>query len=245
MWTGVGDMVQPQPMYRVLERAEGLAERIRTQILSLIVDGALRPGDRLPSERVLASQFGVSRAVVREALRSLAAMNVVEARHGIGLFVCDLDLESLVEPLSVVVGMDRSALQKLAEARLVLEPSLTRLAAERSTEDDVTRLDDLVREAQQSILSEDAFMAADIAFHMEIRRIANNALLSRVMAGFELLGRFSRSLTNPHLEMRQRTVRDLQDIVAAVRDGHPDLAEEAMRAHMRDVQEVLSGSDHA
>jgi GntR family transcriptional repressor for pyruvate dehydrogenase complex len=211
----------------------------------MIVSGSLAPGDRLPSERTLAEQLAVSRTVVREALRGLAGMNLLDIRQGSGVYVAALDLESLIQPLRFVVDVERSAVEKLAEARAVLEPGLARLAAERARPTDLAPLDEVVLRAQHSVDIPAAFMEADIDFHGEIRRLADNALLTRIMDSLEHLARRGRALTNPHSDMRRRAGADLAEIADAIRRGDPQSADIAMRAHMRHVQETLHDQEGA
>jgi GntR family transcriptional repressor for pyruvate dehydrogenase complex len=222
-----------------LGRPDGLAERVQSRILALIREGSLAPGHQLPAERALSEQLGVSRTVVREALRSLASMNILDIRHGAGVFVASLDLPSLIEPFEFAVSIDLTAISQVAEARLVLEPGLAQLAAERADESSVMRLRELVSEVGAHVGDPPRFVEADLAFHSEIRRLANNSFLSRFMESLAELARTSRSLTNPIPNVRQKTVHDLRRIAEAIahRDGVG--AAEAMRNHVEHICEAL------
>jgi DNA-binding FadR family transcriptional regulator len=208
----------------------------------LITEGSLTPGDQLPAERTLAEQLGISRTVVREALRSLASMNVLEIRHGAGVFVAPLDLASLIQPLQFAVSMDHTSLSQVAEARLVLEPGLAQLAADHADEPDVLRLRELAAEAAAHVNDPPAFLEVDLAFHSEVHRLATNSFLSRFMDSLEELARTSRSLTNPIPNMREKTVRDLHEIAAAIAHHDAVAAAEAMREHVQHVCDALKTS---
>ncbi len=236
-------MARPVPtLSQALGRPDGLAQRVGERILALISEGSLAPGDQLPAERTLAEQLGISRTVVREALRSLASMNVLEIRHGAGVFVGPLDLASLMQPLQFAVSIDHTALSQVAEARLVLEPGLAQLAAARADEPDIIRLRELVVEAAGLVNDPPGFLEVDLAFHSEVRRLANNSFLSRFMDSLEELARTSRTLTNPISNMREKTVRDLHQIAAAIARHDAVAAAEAMREHVQHVCDALKTS---
>ena len=236
-------MARPVPtLSQALGRPDGLAQRVGERILALIREGSLAPGDQLPAERTLAEQLGISRTVVREALRSLASMNVLEIRHGAGVFVGPLDLASLMQPLQFAVSIDHTALSQVAEARLVLEPGLAQLAAARADEPDIIRLRELVVEAAGLVNDPPGFLEVDLAFHSEVRRLANNSFLSRFMDSLEELARTSRTLTNPISNMREKTVRDLHQIAAAIARHDAVAAAEAMREHVQHVCDALKTS---
>jgi GntR family transcriptional repressor for pyruvate dehydrogenase complex len=236
-------VARPVPtLSQALGRPDGLAQRVGERILALISEGSLAPGDQLPAERTLAEQLGISRTVVREALRSLASMNVLEIRHGAGVFVGPLDLASLMQPLQFAVSIDHTALSQVAEARLVLEPGLAQLAAARADEPDIIRLRELVVEAAGLVNDPPGFLEVDLAFHSEVRRLANNSFLSRFMDSLEELARTSRTLTNPISNMREKTVRDLHQIAAAIARHDAVAAAEAMREHVQHVCDALKTS---
>ncbi|HZO96401.1 MAG TPA: FadR/GntR family transcriptional regulator [Gaiellaceae bacterium] len=228
-----------QAGYRPVDRSGGLAELVSEQIVEMISAGELGAGQQLPPERVLAERFQVSRNVVREALRSLAAMNVVEVRHGVGAFVASLDIASLVEPLALAVSLERGAFTSLTEARLVLEPGIAALAATRATDADVAALEHLLHESQHSVDEPAHFLTADIALHDRIVQMANNPVLARVHQGIARLAQASRELTNLSASMRALALRDHAEIVGAIGRRDPAAAEQAMRSHLEHVRETL------
>src|SRR5690606_8537975 len=114
-------------------------------IKGMILDGRLRPGDQLPSERALSEALGVSRPTVREAIRSLQAMNIVETRHGAGTFVSSLSVEELLRPLQFALALSDFAMEHLFEVRLMLEPGAAELAAERASDDEIEELRECAR----------------------------------------------------------------------------------------------------
>jgi len=141
----------------------------------------LTAGQQLPAERVLAERFQVSRNVVREALRSLAAMNVLEIRHGIGVFVASLDIDSLVEPLEFALTLEKGTFESLTEARLLLEPGIAALAAARASKRDIAVLRRLLEDSEASVAEPTLFLATDIALHNHVVGMSRNPVLARVV----------------------------------------------------------------
>ena len=108
-------------------------EEIVRQIKAMIAEGRLKSGDQLPPERDLAEKFLVSRTSVREALRALESLGLIEIRPGEGTFVREVSVESLIQPLALVMASQREAMSELFEARRLLEPLIAGLAATRAT----------------------------------------------------------------------------------------------------------------
>ena len=132
--------------YGLFER-DVLPERIAARLVSLIRERQLRPGDRLPPERDLAAAMHVSRASLREALRGLAMINVVEIRHGSGTYVTSLETELLVEHLDFVFALNDATFTEALEARQMLEPQLAAAAACNATDDELAQLRDWLQRA--------------------------------------------------------------------------------------------------
>jgi GntR family transcriptional repressor for pyruvate dehydrogenase complex len=206
----------------------------------MIAEGELDRGDKLPPERELAVMLGVSRNVVREAINTLAAMNIVNVRQGSGNFVSALDAESMTEPLEFAVSLEKGTVLSLLETRLVLEPAIARLAAARATDEELDELDEWVSEAARSRVDPTHFLDTDIAIHGVVVRMARNPFLTRVMNSLSRLARSGREFTNVNPDMRATALRDHREIAAALRERDPNRAETAMRNHLEHVQELLS-----
>lgn len=216
-----------------------LPEEIAHRILDLIRTHELRPGDKLPAERELAHLMGVSRPVLREALRALALMRMVDIRHGDGTYVTALEPRQLVAHLDVVFSTDVVAIGMLLEARRVVETGSARLAATRVTDEEVTRLEALVADLAAAVDEPDRFAELDITFHDTICSASRNALLGQVMRVLSTMGRVSRQRTGALREVRVTAHHDHVAILAALRTRDPDAAEAAMRAHLDHVAAAL------
>jgi GntR family transcriptional repressor for pyruvate dehydrogenase complex len=242
---GAGAAVENR--FAVISRST-LPEEIANRLLKLIQEQELRPGDKLPAERNLARMMDVSRPVVREALRALAVMRVVDIRRGNGTYITSLEPTQLISHLDFVFSKDSVALVQLLEARRVVETGNVRLAALRITEGEVAELEDLLLSLANCIDDPDRFSELDIAVHDALYAAANNFLLLQFMNIASTLGRVSRERTGGLREVREAALRDHRRLLEALRAHDPDAAERAMRDHLDHVEEGLGSaidSDHA
>jgi GntR family transcriptional repressor for pyruvate dehydrogenase complex len=220
-------------------KRSAIAEEISTRLLSLIQEKRLRPGDKLPPERELAAMMQVSRPSLREALRALSIMKVIEIRQGSGAYVTSLEPSLLVEHLDFVFSLDTSTFLELAEARKIIEVGIVALAAERITDEQIAELEACVAEAAKSVDDYQAFLEADLKLHELITEAACNPILSRVMASISKLSLASRSRTTSIPGIREETVEDHRAIVAALKARDPEAARQAMFRHLEKVGKGL------
>ncbi len=215
------------------------SELVVGRILDLVRAGSLRPGDRLPPERDLAAQLDVSRPTLREALRALQILGVLEIRHGGGVTVASLEPADLLSPLDLFVTLDARNMAELFEARIHYEPLLARLAAERMDDRGVARLGELV--AAQLARPEDAevFHDTDVEFHKSILEAAGNLFLSRFGKLLQVLGDQGRQAFQKRKGVRLQSIEDHRVILGAFEARDPEAAHRAMRAHMVNVRQAL------
>jgi DNA-binding FadR family transcriptional regulator len=234
-----------QSAFTPLARRTYVDDVIRT-IQDMILDGRLAPGQRLPPERALSEALKVSRPTVREASRSLQAMNILESRHGSGTYVSSLGLKELLAPLQFVLSLAQGGLEHLFEVRLLLEPGAAGAAAERATAEDIADLLDCVARTETEVGSDPrSLLRLDIELHELILRAAKNPLLEHLMAAISAMGAESRSFTARLPGVSEKTVGDHAAIVAAIAAREPGEARVAMTAHLtriRDSALASSGS---
>jgi len=172
-------------------------EAIVDQLTSLILEGVIRPGEKLPSERELCEQFGVGRNSVREATRALESARLVETRQGEGTFVT-ANPASMVHVISEKVSSDaESGIHHLFEARMVLEPQIAALAAERVTDAELEKLEDTLRRQHDEIEGGRLGLREDTEFHLGLAEAAKNQFLHHLLS----------SLLNSLREIRERSLR--------------------------------------
>lgn len=212
-------------------KAADLADRLRRRILA----EAMQPGADLPSEAELIQEYGLSRATVREAIRLLDAEGFIEVRRGRygGVHVAHPGIERFRSWLAAQLTQRGTPGRALVELRWVMEPSAAELAAERITADQMDRLRALAR-------SSDA--RAELEFHQVIAEASGNDLVSLIMRTV-----LSETISLPiHTPVREtdldQSMRAHQRILRAIEDGDGEWAAEAMRRHLRAVQE---GAHHS
>jgi GntR family transcriptional repressor for pyruvate dehydrogenase complex len=216
-----------------------LPDKIVDRLLTLIKEKQLNPGDRLPAERELAAAMGVSRPSLREALRTLSIMKVIEIRQGSGAYVTALEPRQLVEHLDFVFALDDSTFLQLFDARKILEVGIAALAARSISDEEITRLEDCLAESIQAAHDPQAFLQADIKLHSLITDAAHNPILSRIMASLNQLGLASRRRTADLPGVIAQSIEDHRHIVNALKSRNPDLVRQMMLQHLDHVEQKL------
>lgn len=208
-----------------------LVTKVMERVRALIEDGSFPPHTKLPSERELQQSFGVGRSTVREALRALEALGVIELRQGRGAFVRDIGGPLETRPAASASGTWR--IELVMEARLVIETQTAALAALRRTQDDLEVLEQELHAFEEATAQDDlpALVRADVAFHDAIAAAANRALASSLKS-LEVLGIQSRTVSLGKKQRRSDVLARHRSIYAAVTEGDPVGAAVAMRDHL-------------
>lgn len=225
-----------------VRRIDRLCQLLNQQVL----DGELKPGDKLPSERHLAAQFDTSRPLVREALQQLKGLGLIESRQGGGTYVCQNYAEPAGSPLSSLLGQSNDPIRlnaELLEYRITIEARCAALAAQRATADDLQRLDlayqHLKKAHQQRSLELEA--RADARFHLAIAAASHNRVFLQTLQGlFGLLK--NNVITNigglsSHPDIRARLMGQHARLFEAIYQRKPDTARAAAEEHLDYVKE--------
>jgi len=213
---------------------EGSTEQVVGFVRTLIDRGRLRPGDRLPAERDLAVQIGVSRPSVRAGLHALAAMGVVQSRHGSGTYIPDGPPSLGSEPLSFLAALHGFTREEMFEARRILEVEAAGLAAERATSEHLATLAEEVAGLFANRDNPHLFLVHDINFHRAVADSAKNPIVGA------LVGMVSALYYERRRETAERASdRDLRDaaeahrrIYQSIRARDPQGARRAMNEHL-------------
>lgn len=213
-----------------------LSDEVFDRIKHLIETGALKPGDEVPSERMLMETFQVGRPAVREAMQSLAARGLIEISHGERSRVVPLTARSLISQLDVAAKIMLTAspgsLEDLKAARLVFERAVVREAALKASPEDIELLGAAIRDQRAALGDAGAFIAADMAFHTQIAKVTRNSIfvaVSEAMLGW---------LKVFHVEVlhwsgkEPVTLAEHEDILAEIETGDADTAEAALVRHL-------------
>jgi len=210
------------------------------QLRDMIRSGAVKPGDKLPREPDLADALGVSRNSLREAVRALSLLRILDVRQGDGTYVTEVAADTLLAALSVVIDFHSDAtLLEVVQVRRLLEPAATAIAATLIQEADLVELEAILERTTTSSSVEELVMA-DFEFHRRIAAVADNSALAAILE----------SLSGPTQRMRvwrgtaeagalERTFAEHRAILGALRDHDADLARSWAAVHVAGVENWL------
>jgi GntR family transcriptional repressor for pyruvate dehydrogenase complex len=212
------------------------------KIKAMITSGALRAGDRLPREADLAADLGLSRSSLREAVRALSLVNILDVRRGDGTYVTSLEPRLLLEALSFIVDFhdDDDTLLEFLRVRRILEPAATAMAAERITAEESDGLRGLLDSIGPDPAAEE-LVANDLEFHRRIVACSGNSVLSSLlesMSGPTTRARIWRGLTQAG--GRARTLAEHRAILEALAAHEPEVARSWATVHIAGVEQWLA-----
>jgi GntR family transcriptional repressor for pyruvate dehydrogenase complex len=221
-----------------------LADSVIAQLSNAIVEGRLKPGDRLPSEAQIALSFGVSKPVAREALRELAALGVVQVHHGKATRVGEISVGILARFYRFAIGSTADGLRQAIELRRILEPQLAKLAAERRTPADCETLRALIAQMDAARGDVPRWIEADLAFHNAIAVATHNRLLILQMSGLRdvfrgILEKFNSRKARTPADWRATFNRHVLICDAIVRGDQSDSVD-AMTAHFEAAEAAIA-----
>ena len=221
-------------------KAKRASEDIYAQLRDLITSGALKPGDRLPSERAMMEQLQRSRPTIREALRMLEQGGYVASTHGAsGAVVQELTIDGVEEPLAAMLQVNQISLEELGEYRESNDGTIAAWAAQRRTEDDLSALRDCLIQAEEALADAHRFVELDVGFHSLLSRATGNQvamIVTEVLGKVEqhvLLKKMSTLNDVQQLALARRILGRHREILDAIRRRDDAAAKQAMREHTR------------
>lgn len=225
-------------MLKAVEKKRAYEDIVK-QIRDLIEKGRLKKGDQLPTERELTDTFKVSRATVREAIRTLESMRLVESKQGNGTYVLCSTEEALVQPLAAALFHEKDDLIDIFYVRKIIEPSVAQLAAAYATREEILELEEVLRKQEEDLLSGKNIVESDSAFHNILARMAKNRVLERLLlAVVDLLGQ-TREAYLQNDARAQESLKGHQKVLSAVKDADCAAARQAMLRHLESVEGLL------
>jgi GntR family transcriptional repressor for pyruvate dehydrogenase complex len=231
----VADAPGPAGSFPRRSAATDAAEKIK----ALITEGSFVAGSRLPPERDLCLRLAVSRPTLREAIRSLGTMGVLQSRQGAGTYVTDLASLTLAEPLRFMIGLNSRSLLELAEVRRLLESGAAELAASEIRPEELDELRAVIDELQRDPPTTTRFIELDTQFHRVIHVAARNGLLLALLDGMGGLAERSREITGRSAGLLEGTIRSHTAIYDSLAAGDPAGARAAMLEHLAEIREAL------
>ena len=220
-----------------------ISDEIVRQFVDLVERGVLKPGDRLPSERDMARELGVSRLPLREALKALQAMGFIKVQNRRKTLVLPITKNILQDPISLVLDGNIEKVFELLEIRKVLESWAAQRATEKATEDDIVELDRMVTQLKKDFAKGNLGDKADADFHLAIAHATHNTILSHLMATwYHLLWncqKVSREKLFDNEKNRRLLLNQHIEIFEAIREHDKQRAGEAIQRHIKFVEEEL------
>jgi GntR family transcriptional repressor for pyruvate dehydrogenase complex len=214
-------------------------ERIVENLINLVKTRRLQVGDKFPSERQLCEMIGVSRPILREALKALQVMNIIDIRQGAGAYVKSLEPEDVVEHLDIVFHLDSSLYRDLYEARRVLEAAIAGMAAKNISGEEIRAIEENIRQAAACIDDEQFFLEQDLELHEMIMKAAGNRVIPIFMQSINKLSLLIRKQSNAQQPIRQNTIYDHEIIFNALKSRNPEEAARAMEQHIANVEKAF------
>ena len=225
-------------------RKKSVPEEIILELKSLIDSGHLKPGSRLPGERELAHMLNVSRPSLREELKVLSLMGVIENRPGSGTFLASSSDRWPIEPISILFLLKKSTLFEIFEARKILEGGVAALAAERHSDEDLQALEEALKNMYHNLHRPEIYARWELKFHHVIIEAAGNLVIAELMDKLYKLFKDTKSRVYQQYGLGDRSYRsrDCQNhelIFNAIKARDGNLATETMIDHLLEFQRKL------
>ena len=226
-----------KPEFELVRRSR-VYEEVAKQIERLILK-KLQPGDKLPSERELAEMLRVSRGSIRDAIRGLELMGLVEPRQGTGTIVREISIDSVANPFATALKRRKELVSELLDFRKMLEPPLAARAATHASPEEIVEMEDILRRQEEIQNQGDAAVAEDAEFHYSIALASGNSVVLKVIDIIMDLLRDTRARSLQVEGRSQKSLAGHRRILAAIKRNDAEAAKAAMRRHLEDVEEIV------
>ncbi|MCK4783602.1 MAG: FadR family transcriptional regulator [Desulfobacteraceae bacterium] len=235
-----------KPIFKPLKKSR-LYENIVDQIKKLIIQGKLKPSDKLPSERDLAKRFNVGRPTVREAIRTLSMMGLVEVNHGqkgtiVNKFTLDPYVESFRDQMSLILEMKKATIQQLTEVRGALDNRIALLSAERATKIQLREMKNILKEMEFCTNNTKAYLIKAVEFHKAMSLSANNPIFYAIWSAFFdlIIDLYEELLDRIGGDVRYRLYLTNLEVFKSILTKDPKKIRAAMSRHLELQEEILT-----
>jgi GntR family transcriptional repressor for pyruvate dehydrogenase complex len=220
-----------------------LADKIAKQIARMVRDSGYEPGDRLPTINEMSDHFDVGHPTLREALKKLETLGVVQVKHGSGVYIQSNE-DTLLVPNPLLSGeVSKEVLLDLIGARIPIETESARRAAENPAPDHIDRMESLLEKAEQNLDDDLTLTNTNISFHREIAVASGNVVVCQIL---DVLSNLFEHEQRTILDIYGRREKDHEEHLAifeAIRGQNASLAEERMRSHLEGVRDIIQRWD--
>jgi len=217
-----------------------LYESVIEQIMELIKNNELKPGDKLPPERELAERLSISRGSLREAFRVLESRGIIKSKPGGGRYIREIRKNGHNNTENIILNLEKSSIFELLEAREIFEVKIVKLAAQRATVEDIKSIEEALNKMdEEDGLKDDKKTESDTEFHLAISGASHNFVFVNIMKLHLDLLRDTREKTQQIPGRQEERWREHQAILQAIKEHDTKKAGEAMLKHLRNIREVL------
>jgi GntR family transcriptional regulator, transcriptional repressor for pyruvate dehydrogenase complex len=236
----VGPVKVPTPAkfdFEVVRKGK-VYEEVAKQIERLILK-KLKPGDKLPSERDLVETLQVSRSSIRDAIRGLELVGMVEPRQGAGTIVRELATDSITNPFADALKRRQKSVGELLDFREMLEPPLAARAAMHATADEISEMEEILQRQEDKQEQGEVTIAEDAEFHYSVALASGNGVVLKVL---DILMELLRDTRERSLQVKGRSQKSIaghRRILAAIKRRDAEAAKAAMRRHIKDIEEIV------
>lgn len=230
-------MLSPKTEFEAIRRNK-LYEEVADRLQRWILD-EMKPDDKLPPERLLAEMFGVGRSSIRDAVRRLQAMGLVEPRQGHGTVVCEVSDHSIISPLSSVLIRNSKLVAELLDVRKIIEPGIAARAAGSASPEQISAMEEILQRQSLKLSRGESAIAEDSEFHYCLALAADNSVVLRVL---DVLMDLLQKSREQMLQVKGRPAKSLaghRQIVAAIKRKDAAGAESAMRKHLEEIEAII------
>jgi GntR family transcriptional regulator, transcriptional repressor for pyruvate dehydrogenase complex len=224
-------------------RRNKVYEDVARQIERLILK-KLRPGDKLPSERELAETLAVSRSSIRDAIRSLELMGMVEPRQGAGTIVREITPNSVANPLANALKRKEQLMSELLDFRRIIEPPLAARAATHASIEEISEMEDILERQKMKLRKGESTIPEDSEFHYGIAMASGNSVVLKVLDILMDLLRETRERSLQAEGRPQKSLAGHRRILAAIKRHDAQAAKVAMQQHIEDVEHIVLHQVH-
>ena len=211
-----------------------LIDQVIAKITALIENGDLKPGDSLPGERILSERFGISRTSLRQALKALNVLGVLEIIPGKKTYINKSFSDILINPFRFMKAMHAIKIKEIFEARRILEEGLVQIAARKASENDINRIKSYLEVSEKNFENKNEFIYAEFMFHQCIFDTANNKILMAVMNSVNdlliVLEKYEKDYLT--IQNRKQSFEQHIEIYNAIKAKDPEKARIAMHKHL-------------
>jgi GntR family transcriptional regulator, transcriptional repressor for pyruvate dehydrogenase complex len=219
-----------------------LYESVIEQIMDLIKNNELKPGDKLPPERELAEKLSISRNSLREAFRVLESRGLIKSKPGGGRFIREIRENDHNNTENIILSLEKSSILELLEAREIFEVKIAEIAAQRATLEDIEIIEEALNKMnQKEELKDDKKTESDTEFHLAIAGASHNFVFVNIMKLHLDLLKETREKTWQIPGRREKQYQEHQAIFQAIKEHNSKKAGEAILKHLRNIREIVVG----